>query len=636
MYILVKKELNKHLIEHINKNLNNQFIYKNIYIPFIFLKLNYNDVFNIFTNFNDETDILLYDDKFFDNLHIIYNYVKFNKTITDGKLLQIAKKLLEIEQTTKLEDYCLIFLMSIINSNLNKFDMVKHIDKFQNIIFLDEKLNDIYKDIYPLIKYEKTDYCMENTFLQFLRILFYNYSNQYIETYNLDLVDKIIDNKYIKLIKIILDNINNKLLCLKKLNELNYKSFFEFCENILMDYNKLYLNNILKKINEDFDISIENDIIIIKTNITRRLSLRCFDIDSITKNIKLEVNNKYYHYYNLIQYLIYLLYKNKLEDDQLDFINKLLSNDLIRYNIFETYVKIFKLDNCYDKLNKIISLWKNNHNNLLLWNYASSIRSESFWLDVAKDDKLLKYFYNSGLSKMSIWHSIIQNVNYESFWKIIGSKKDIIYDWRLRNDFTYTIWHYAVKYLDFNSFWDLIDEKILLTWNSIEIHNNTIWNSAFEYIKYDKFWKKITDRCLETWTEKNIYRFTIWHSAILLLKNESFWLDLIKNRTKFIDYWTVDIWYYAVQFMKYNFFWDILAETDNFYKHFDKWTYVETRSCWHYAANNIKSIIFWKKIVDKPGKYIDKWSEKDWYAQTVWDIIKKNDTIDYKLLQLNI
>ena len=343
--------------------------------------------------FNNESDN--------QNLYKLYETIYLNLT---NQTIFIVKILIQINSIYKIKDFDKLFLFSILSYRLtNKYikgtwsfdslNIIEYINEYKIIInstthsttYLDIKnkyskieIKSCNSIIYNGIEFAN---CMENTILQFLKILFYD---ETIMTYNFLLIDQLIKKNYCIKIKEFFIKINNNKessiqFCIEWLDfiyfidedissrpEYKFKktdkelladlnNFFNFCIKIFCDNLDALeeIDYILKKINPDYNFKINYNedknygVIIIKFkkiyNITIEEGHAYFDIEDIDDyyeynleyihiNQEFNINNSLSDCYN--NYLLYFFIKNILNNESKKIIITLISTNIIKKFLF--------------------------------------------------------------------------------------------------------------------------------------------------------------------------------------------------------------------------------------------------------------------------------------------------------------
>ena len=452
-------------------------------------------------------------------------------------------------------DFDKLFLMSMLNYRLkeglinntwpfNKNNILEYIVKNNKInSSLDiSKLKPLYKIEKPIIyeyttvNYKGEEYgnCMENTILQFLKILFYNpnklnYDNDIIkqiikpeyENLVIDLFKKIdfeektkkFDEEWVKFItelpeknNYILGNYNflkdnkelnpilgNLILSLRYLTKIEYSTDDTFND-------KTFLNLIINLINtvEDYSIIIKNDIT------TDTVTINCYNkytmILEHKKHARFEsakidddnlsniLENITINYKSLIEYLntnSYLTYS-----DLSNYV--FLSNLIIKNELFDSYLALLADGKKQKYLNLIFSdsvIQKISPDifdlilNIIDVKYFEDFKNWENILRYVKSDIFWKNLMEKNLYKnweLELWrHS--RNIESYIFWQYVFNKN-------LCNNWSNSIWsiifYFGNKY-NFNILQAIIDTKYYTKWGT------GIWELAKEKVLSKEFWSNV-------------------------------------------------------------------------------------------------------------------------------------------------
>jgi len=623
-----------------------------------------------------------------------------------------------------------LFLMAILSYRLketyinntwcfDKFFIYDYINNSKSIISnlssdIIHKLDEIYIPLKPIIyEYSNVEYknksygnCMENTILQFLKVLFWNPSK---EIYDTEYMNKILEENVNKSIQNIFENINREKnndfdnmwvefiteLPIKTKNDTigNYifiKNNYEMDASLInlikalrylvkIDYDdndNIFLNNIIKKINSNYNI----DLVINDTE--QKISVNCYRIFKIIlsnkrhayfENAKTETKSlnilnyiypritmtKYLQLYSHITYgdfNAYICYNNI--DNNNELYEKYIQS-LDHYYVQKLYKNLLS-DNILDKLDYII--WFNIFSNVKIldlfdfyvWEYLINKfkKDNNIWIKLIDMNQFSKWTKIKNRYKQSIWLCAIVELSVNNeFWLKLIDKYDFI-NWKIING-RENEWTFAIESLCKNyEFWiKLIDKYDFVDWKLKNEKGYVIWNDAFiNFKKNDEFWIKLIDKYnFVDWTTKDKYDYIVWYYAIdKLSTNNEFWIKLI-DKYNFVD-WTIKdnkektMWHYAIyKLSTNNEFWIKLIDKYDFID----WNIKDNKekTMWHYAIYKLSTNNeFWIKLIDKYD-FID-WNIKDNEEKTMWHyaidklstnnefwikLIDKYDFVDWKI-----
>jgi hypothetical protein len=500
---------------------------------------------------------------------------------------------------------------------------------------------------YSTITYKNMNYgnCMENTILQFLKILLWNND---IDNYNLDLIDKCfkkndcinkrlydifskidkektVDFDY-EWVKFIMElNKENKYQLIKLEVELNptLYNLITFLKYISIDEineidNNDFLLNFVKKINKEFCVKVDSttytDKIILTTNKTYTMFLNHYKhayfenaklsdlstniLEKISKsNSELSVylrNNKTITYSEINNFIcldyienkdpFYNYYISKLEKTKIMDSYYLLCRDEAFYKINELiYLKLLS-----NHIACFLNLQNNNEDSV--WHIAvMCIKSEYFWNQVIVKNLCGDNWNLQNNYKSSVWHNAVESIKYDHFWDQVIVKNLCGDNWNLQNNYKSSVWHNAVKSIKSDHFWDQVIVKNLCgdNWNLQNDYKSSVWHNAVESIKYDHFWDQVIVKnlCGDNWNLQNDDEYTVWHNAVKSIESDYFWDQVIvKNLCG--DNWNL--------------------------QDYDLYT------VWHNAVKSIESDYFWNQVIDK-NLCGDNWNLQDYKDESsVW------------------
>lgn len=626
-------------------------------------------VINNNSNKSNKRDIIKYETNKYEPLSNETNFVS-NEKIYDELASSIEKYKRVFKEIEKIiPNYTKIFIMSILQNRIkDKFKngtwtydssyIYNYINnyKFKNEttfnfenIYLKNKLI-IYE--YSSVLYKDITYgnCMENTILQFLKILFFNPRIEKMDNYfikkiiNEDVLvemgnifndigkekTKIFDEKWVKFVTELPERfpkkfieVNNKPLnyiFIKQIVELdsslvNLITFLRYVTNVdyetndnILNKEKNFLNTIVKKINENYSIDIDIG------EEKQILNLYVFS------NYKMVLDNKKHaHFENAKLGNQNIITTNILERIKTDYSSikdylseeeNLTLSDIINYicliylenpeeGLVKNYIKNLTLDKIYDSFSL-----------LFLDNVFLNLPNKSYMLLLQKE--IEEYLVFNNLNQNLLINTIIKidvNDYWDKFINIKNNGKKLYINW------SKNIWITAYKSLYNNGFWKkIVEEKIYVNWS------NELWNKCINNLSNEFFWETINyDEISEEWDEIN------YIEAIKYLKYDKFYKYLIKNKV-YEQFTQKKLWIVAVQYIQNNYFWENIP----FKQYFIEWD----NDILNIALTSLKNQIFYETIISE--KTYKKWDENTWLDVT-YKI--KNDyfwnNLEYKSLLYN-
>ncbi len=538
--------------------------------------------------------------------------------LTDS-FINICKQLNSF--TTYIPNYKILFLTSILSYRLkNKYlsncwgfctnkvydIIIKHVAKDDqlNVNSFKELYLPLKPDIYEALQvtYREKTYgnCMENTIFQFLKILFWNNSDN---KYDNDLIDLIVK-------KTVADKIKNFFIHIETERtpkfvydwvkyvteipseydfisenvELNacLKNLIIFMKYIVKDEfydadDSSFLNKIVLRFDEDYSISIKTS------------------TEEDTVNIYMYRNIKMLLFHNRHAYFDGALDDNKTINilDKLNEYPKQISSikDLVDYTKLDiprslsnipSYIHINSLsDNkAYERIIKS-SLWMDIFNDGIRDKFE-----DNFWSEVVEKEYILggnRWMERAIYFSNTIWHEAVKNIKSKNFWLKVAEKEDIWGGdkWMVQNLYSETIWHETIQNIESEDFWSKVAEKEDVwggdKWMVQNMHRITIWHGAVKNIKSEKFWSIVAEKedvwGGDKWMVKDYTGDTIWHKAVKNIKSEKFWSKVAEKEDGWLgDIWTVgdtlgtSIWEYASKNIKSKKFWSDLGPKNRYSK----------------------------------------------------------------------
>jgi hypothetical protein len=533
-----------------------------------------------------------------------------------------------------IHDYDKIFIMSILSYRINE-KLIKNtwpinLKSIRDFIICNKKLipdeilkrknlKSIYSFDKPILyefsnvyyKNETYGNCMENTILQFFKILFFD---QEKDNYSIKYIESIIKSNFLEFFLFIFKNIQNEkkydfdLKWVTFITELPINNNFVYGDydfirveqrvelnpklnNLIITLKYLivdsidkstddiiFLNNIISIIDKTYSIkiikNIESDIIFIESYKKYILNLlhnkhayfenskRFSQYGTYYTNILQDLNRSDKDLKNFIKDNIIITYSDLISYIAIDFIynnNELYKNflDLYSVNILSSSYKLLIMDNVigYIKLNDLFE-------NIILFNYWDN----DLWIDVI--DKLYD-----------------DNRQYNIFWINIAKNK-IYKNWNLK------IWKHACFYLNkyTNFYRELIDISSCCIWD------NEIWTQVFVYgndpkMIYDAYKLGFYSRWnIDIW--KIIFEIIFEDKSILInSKNygELFLTDIFQDNI--YKSWNNNILIEILvnEYIDKNIFFCKLVTDYKIYLNWDT-------EIWKCCFENLSNICFWEKI----------------------------------------
>lgn len=424
---------------------------------------------------------------------------------------------------------------------------------------------------YTLVKYEGSEYpnCMENTLLQFLKVLFYDKD---LDRYNTEVIRKVCrDEVASKLIGFfeVMDSsertgafISSWVEFLMTINQsVPRTELYDFLdktanvelnpilENLIRFVGYLVpreeglsldikiLERFVEDVNETYNLEIKRspkqDIIKITTYKTYTLVLdhnihakfeeaRDSDIAvNILKNI--EPTESISDYLRRMQYLTY------------SDINSYMCLDFIESKdpFYEHYLKTLdneKIQNGLTMFFAKISDIKFESAAMILEKTSSSVWDFNLWKKLFRANRFLVKAINEGcflnwstqlFRGSTVWHYAVLFIKPQEFWEEVINR-NLCADWNINNEGD-TVWHSAVIHIKSEEFWNKVLEKgFCRNWNAQDSDGDTVWHIAIKFIRSEYFWNKVLEsRLCERWGLQNNKGDTVWHVAIREDKKKS-------------------------------------------------------------------------------------------------------------------
>ncbi len=692
----------------LNPNLNITDKLSELFKDFAIEKLYYQSIYK--ENFNilkkkENKEYL--NDKFFSEE--INNKILTNKydIVDRKKIIDKLKNQIEIYKRnfSKLNkiipNFDKIYIMSIlyyrlikttnINSSWN-FDThyIHRLIESSKVHTLDKKIFDIYLDDALVLydnneeisfKNEKYRCCMENTLLQFLKVLFWDKNT---ETYNFTNINEIIKDELKEIIKDFFIKINNELtnkfisdwtifvtelsneyIFNRKEAELfpDINNLIIFLKNIIKpEYynidNQVFLSNIIHKINSDYTINYyikspeQTDINIVtykefKIILTpQHAYFENSRLNSNNINILTNIQKSYktlsnYLYNNLSLCLVdidsFILFLSislkNLDNSNKLIIEKYLNNINNKTNIYLNFFHDNIIPNINDEIllsllenSEVYSTWdKQDIFGNTVWYYAAnSVKIDSFWNQVI--DKGLYALWNiQNMYGDSVWFPAAYNIKSENFWDLV-IEKGLYASWDIPNNNDDSAWSIAAESITSDSFWDkVIDKNLCGSWDKPNKKGDTVWYFAVLNIKSESIWNKVIDNGLcSSWVVQNNYNNTVWTFAVQNIKSEYFWNQVIK--LKLYESWNIhnnyndNVWHFAIQHIKSYSFWNAVIDKNLC----GSWVVQNNNgdTVWHLAVLNIKSESLWNQVIDK--NLCVSWDKPNNNGDNVWHFAIEN------------
>jgi hypothetical protein len=524
---------------------------------------------------------------------------------------------------------------------------------------------------------EKYRCCMENTLLQFLKVLFwdtnmnaYNFTNieKMIKTDFKDKIDEFfmriddeLTKKFISEWVIFVTELSNDYHFNK---EENKAELFPDIHNFI-----IFLKNIIKSEYYDIDskVFLSNIIKNINTNYT---------IDYTTNELQTDINIITYKIFKIIltNHHAYFEFAN-INANNINILTKIVNDDRLLSNYLYKNLEL-----CLFDINSFIiflslSLEKSKEKSLEKPKKKSKKKSEEKTEEEKSEEEQLiieKYLKNIDINnkKKSYAYFFNDNIIPRIHTDILLSLLDnpeVYSTWNIRNLYGITLWHNIGNYVKIESFWDKVIDKNLIN-ESWDIPNNdgdTVWHNVVLNIKLKSFWNRhdengdrlddyddrlddYDDRLddyddrLDDYgdrvdkngdrvdkngdrVDKNGNRLDKnddrLDDTILNIKPESFW-DKVIDKNLINESWDISndygytVWHHAVKNITSESFWDNVSDKNLINESWDiQNDYGNT--VWHDAIKNIKSETFWDKVIDN-NLINESWARKNSYDDIVW------------------
>jgi hypothetical protein len=537
-----------------------------------------------------------------------------------ASIKNLAELLYDFSKDICYEEYKYIFLMSILSYRLkNKlivggwgFSIKKTLEQINDRIIPDKivKNTEVFDINYfpPIYEYLITNYkgksygnCMENTILQFFKVLFWDKN---AKNYDLSKINNIIKKQYTE----------------------NFKWFFE---NIKYERDSVFIDNwtefiMFDKIKPKYNF-ISGDVEIDAS--FSNLFLACYELCNNGNNIEnwVDIQN----------------------DDKVDFLQKIIKK--INLSVKNISVESFEKEDIVSLItdNKIFNIMLSHGRHAFFNDAVIDSRNDSYIIlnnissnadifntlllekQVAFDKELEQYillrimfspdaenmtqrkFFNYYHEKNPDFINKILETIYSDYRKEFCDKyNEILINKSFLKKIEYDIWLFSALYIRSEEYWINITKRdnILNSWNGMYDKNGTsIW-FVMRFVKSIEFWKELAkkDNILNYW--KNIDRDTmwpLWRTMIESLIPNVFWEEIAK-KDNILDSWKYikdhdnnTIWYYAIMHIRSEEFWKEISKKDNI---LDSWKDLKNNgynTIWEIAIRYLKSEEFWKEIAKK-------------------------------------
>jgi hypothetical protein len=509
---------------------------------------------------------------------------------------------------------------------------------------------------YSTITYKNMTYanCMENTILQFLKILLWNKD---MDNYNLALIDKCfkknecVNEKLYDIfskidkektvnfdyewVKFIMELDKEKKYELIKLEvELNPTlcNLITFLKYITIDEingidDSEFLLNFVKKINEKFDVkvssSLQTDKIILTTNKTYTMYLN---------------HNKHAYFENSKLPGLSINILNNISNSTLKLSEYLRNYQYVTYSEINNFICLDYIENKDPFYNYYISKLEKNKiadsYNLFCRDKILYQINESIYLKLLSNH--IACFLNLyTLSGDILWYNICK-IKSNNFWNQVIDKNLCGDNWNLQNQNGFTVWNVAVEHIKSTYFWNQVIDKGLCgkNWNTQEKNGNTIWHNAVKFINFENFWNKVIDKdlCGGNWNLQNLHKYSVWHFAVKSIKSEYFWNQII-DKNFCGGNWNLQsnqlllVWHLAVIYIESEYFWNQVIDKDLCG---DNWNFQDNNNCTvlHTSVRHIESKCFWNQVIDK-DLCGDNWNLQNNNKYTVWHNAIYNTNLVY-------
>jgi hypothetical protein len=600
------------------------------------------------------------------------NYDSIIQALTE-KIYNLADFLYIYSKEICCEEYKYMFLMSILSYRLkNKlitggwgFSIKKTIEQLDTKIIPDKIVENvdifIKSDFPPIYEYSMTTYkgktygnCMENTILQFFKVLFWDKNKK---IYDLSNIANIIKEQYVTKFKWFFDNINNEKdnLFIDEWTDFitfdKIKPGYDFVRNdieINSSFNNLFIacHELFNEKNINVD-TLENKNEFIKKNIDKiNLYVKDIEVNSEigTDIVKLVTEKKIFQI--SLRHGTHAFFNDAVRNTNNEGKYIILNNISVGDDIYNTIEKEKKIEFDKDILQYIlvrIMFYQNkeNNNQIKLFYYINKNYNDLIShtiLSIYSD--LRSEYYCDNYSKILISKNFLKKIGLLSSTIIIKCKNKNFYDIFLNDDSYFYYWdnnnweNAFRKLKDNKDFWIEIakkDNQFFESWKNKNDNGNTIWADAHHELKDNKdFWIEIAkkdNQFFESWKNKNNNKNTIWDNAFYdLRKNKDFWIEIAKKDNQFFESWKNKknngntTWSNALYSLKDNKdFWIEIAKKDN--QFFESWKNKNDNgnTIWsdaHYELKDNKD--FWIEIAKKDNQFFESWKEEKNDGNIIW------------------
>jgi hypothetical protein len=522
----------------------------------------------------------------------------------------------------------------------------------------------------PLVLYDNTEEisfrnekyrcCMENTLLQFLKVLLWNGDNKSYNLANITeiisdefkdeiddffiRIDKELTQKFISEWVIFVTELSNNYHFNKKENKAellpDIHNFITFLKKIIKkkyanNDNQIFLSNIIQKINSKYtiDYNTTNSVTTINIVTYKEFKIILTQQHAYFESAKTNANNIGVYNIGILRNI------QKTERILSNYLYNNLELCLVDINSFIVFLSL-----SFEKLiEKQENLTKKQQKEKLEKEKQEEKESQ-------ERQKIINKYLGTINNKESIYRmffhdGIRQNIHNDILLSLLDHQ-DVYSSWNIKNTSGDTMWHDITNIIRLESFWNKVIDKDLHA--SLDIQNtsgDTVWHNITNIIRLESFWNKVIDKGLHASLDiRNNNGDTVWHNIIRQITIESFW-DKVIDKNLLNKSWDIPnnngttVWHYVVNHIESEIFWNKVIDKNLINESWDRPNNGTT--LWHYAIRNIKLEIFWNKVInrglcaswDRPNEY-DRYIDDEYNGYNEDDIILNDgDTIWHFALQ---
>lgn len=566
-------------------------------------------------------------------------------------------------------NYCIDFIME------NTTGLVHDISKISQMYL---KSGPELKE-YTRVTYKGVEFsnCMENTMLQFMKLLFYNGDKK---KYDMTIIDLLVREQLQAVMTDIFNNIeyeNNNVFDAK---------WVDFLLNLPHEYQKItdsptFENYSLKmpEYNLEIKSSVKNFMIILKTVFMDKY--HDDDLNVFVNNILKAINPSYtsvistmQHEYGITsavcKFYIYNNYNMSIKtghakfeniekpimnmmmaidqsynDFRSYFVDKkntfLIYDDIVGY-LFYTYSEITNekmqkfVEECLKQCDRI--KLKNKYTIFSTYVYNMSL---GVMKNMINNMEMLK---NNNLDDLIFWESLL-TINKHDFWNMTFDKNCLVDDWNslvVKNSGTsncqQTVWHYLTSINVKHKFWiDAMDKQAYKYWHSFNQSDTSVFDLMFAHgLYWSIFWNdyfKINPSNLYICENWHLNNSKTWENSASVIFIVDFWINVINNdfQTKWPN--SMGVYFNLMRNINDSVLWNLIIDKGMC----SSWN-IYSNDAWYDAVKYIQDENFWIKTIDKQ-LYLswDMPNDIDYDGKTVWHelaIYMKNMTFWNKVFDV--